>query len=152
MQKEISKKERRERALAMMEQVGISSRWANRRPLEFSGGQRQRLAIARALIMRPDLLILDEALGGLDLSTQAQIADMLRELQVSFSLSYLFISHDLRMAAHLAHTIAVMQDGRIIQSGSVAELFSHPKEGTRDLIRSIPESGVMMETPADSNA
>jgi peptide/nickel transport system ATP-binding protein len=147
----VPSKERHELALAMMEQVGIPSQWADRRPLEFSGGQRQRLAIARALILKPDLLILDEALAGLDLSTQAQIADMLGELQASLSLSYLFISHDLRMAAHLADTIAVMQGGRIVESGSVAELFSYPQEETRDLIRSIPQIGAPVCTSADRN-
>ena len=146
-----SKKERRQRALAAMEQVGLSSQWANRKPLQFSGGQKQRLAIARALILKPDLLILDEALTGLDPSTQAQIADLLRTLQASFSLSYLFISHDLRMAAHLANTIAVMQDGRIAECRSVAELFSSSKQETLDLIRSIPQVAKSLCAPTDYN-
>lgn len=148
---EVSKKERRQRALAAMEQVGISSQWANRRPLQFSGGQKQRLAIARALILKPDLLILDEALAGLDPSTQAQIADLLRTLQASLSLSYLFISHDLHMAAHLANTIAVMQDGKIVECSSVAELFSSPKKETLDLIRSMPQVGQSSCAPTDRN-
>lgn len=152
MQADVPPKERHERVLAIMEQVGLSSQWADRRPLELSGGQRQRLAIARALIMKPDLLILDEALAGLDLSTQAQIADLLRNLQASFSLSYLFISHDLRMAAHLASTIAVMKDGRIVDSRSVADLLSHPQEETRKLIRSIPQVAAPVCTLTDSDA
>ena len=149
----VSPKEWRERALAMMEQVGLSTHWADRRPLEFSGGQRQRLALARALILKPDLLILDEALAGLDPSTQAQMADLLKKLQASLSLSYLFISHDLRMAAQLATTIAVMKDGRIVDDRSIAELFSHPQEDeTRNLIRSIPQVTEPPYTRADRGA
>jgi peptide/nickel transport system ATP-binding protein len=130
----------------MMEQVGIPRQWANRKPLELSGGQRQRLAIARALTLKPAVLILDEALAGLDPGTQAQIANLLRKLQEALSLSYLFITHDLRMAAHLADTIAVMQDGRIVETSSVNELFSNPRHrATRELIESIPR---VTATPA----
>lgn len=136
------KKEGRKQALAMLEQVGIPPECANRSPLEFSGGQRQRLVIARALVLKPRLLILDEALSGLDLSIQAQIANLLFDLQASFSLTYLYISHDLRLAAYLADEIVVMQRGRVVESGSVVDVFSHPQHPhTRVLIASIPGLG-----------
>jgi oligopeptide transport system ATP-binding protein len=141
IQERAGKRERRKQALAMMEQVGIPPEWADRSPLEFSGGQRQRLVIARALVLRPRLLILDEALAGLDLSIQAQIANLLVNLQASFSLTYLYISHDLRLAGYLGDEIAVMQRGKIVESGTVVEVLSHPKHPhTRVLIGSIPGS------------
>ncbi|MFL6353811.1 MAG: ABC transporter ATP-binding protein [Bryobacteraceae bacterium] len=140
IQHRAGKKERRKQALAMLDQVGIPAAWADRSPFEFSGGQRQRIVIARALVLRPRLLILDEALSGLDLSIQAQIANLLLELQGSFSLTYLYISHDLRLAAYLADEMVVMQQGRIVESGSVVEMFSHPHHPhTRVLIASIPK-------------
>jgi len=105
---------RREQAHAMMEQVGISPQWARRSALEFSGGQRQRLAIARALMLKPRLLILDEALSSLDLPIQTQITKLLLDLQASLSLAYLFITHDLGLAARLADRIAVMRAGSIV--------------------------------------
>jgi ABC-type glutathione transport system ATPase component len=140
IQHRAGKRERRKQALAMLEQVGIAPQWADRSPFELSGGQRQRLIIGRALILKPALLILDEALSGLDLSIQAQVANLLLDLQASFSLTYLYISHDLRMAQYLADEIVIMHRGRIVESGSVGDVFSHPKHPhTRGLIASIPE-------------
>ena len=123
----------------MMERVGLSPEWANRWPSEFSGGQRQRLAIARALIVKPTILILDEALSSLDIPIQRQIANLLLDLQTSLGLTYLFISHDLRMAGYMASKIAVMQRGEIVESGDVEDVFSRPQHPhTRVLMTSLP--------------
>jgi ABC-type glutathione transport system ATPase component len=111
-----TKKERRERALDLMERVGLSAETGARLPSELSGGQRRRLAIARALALQPRLLILDEALAGLDLSTQAQICNLLVDLQEASSLTYLLISHDFGLITHLADEVAVLDRGRIVQS------------------------------------
>jgi ABC-type glutathione transport system ATPase component len=121
-----SRAERLEVASEMMERVGISSNWMQRLPHEFSGGQRQRLAIARALVLRPRILILDEVFVGLDLSIQGQIANLLLDLQQTEGLSYICISHDLAIAVHIADTIALMDQGRIVESGTPEEFFKHP--------------------------
>lgn len=119
--------ERRREALRMMDQVGLPAGWADRPVTQFSGGQRQRLAIARALILRPKFLILDEALSGLDLSTQAQVLNLLLRLQETHGLTYLFISHDLTLIAQVADEIDVMHAGGIVERGAATDILRRPK-------------------------
>jgi len=129
--------ERRAMAEMRMKEVGLLPEWLCRSVAEFSGGQRQRLAIARALMMQPKILVLDEALSGLDVSTQAQIANLLLDLQASHSFAYLLISHDLALVARMADTIAVMFVGRMVESGATPQIMAHPQhEATRQLLRS----------------
>src|SRR5438477_11352419 len=109
-----------------MQEVSLSPTWLARSVMEFSAGQRQRLAIARALTTRPKLLVLDEALSGLDLSTEAQITNLLLDLQAAHSLTYLFISHDMALVAHLADAIAVISAGSIVEQGPTAQVISSP--------------------------
>jgi dipeptide transport system ATP-binding protein len=127
IQDRLGKPERREKACAVLERVGISPEKANQRPDEFSGGQRQRLAIARALTLDPKLLILDEALSALDCSVEAQIVNLLLELQSSLGLAYLFITHDFRMAAHISDEVAVMDRGKIVETGPAESVGRAPK-------------------------
>lgn len=139
VQRRLDANERREKVHALLERVGIGSERAGHRPDEFSGGQRQRLAIARALALEPKLLILDEALSALDLSVQAQIANLLIELQASLKLTILFITHDLAMAAHLADEIAVMERGEVVEQGAAGKIVRAPEhEATRRLIAAAP--------------
>jgi len=121
------KSERTVRAVDLMRLVGLPPDAAGRMPGDFSGGQRRRLAIARALALEPKVLILDEALAGLDLSTQAQIANLLLELQEARALTYLWILHDLSMVARLASEVAVIDEGRIVESSPAQELFANPQ-------------------------
>jgi ABC-type glutathione transport system ATPase component len=122
-----NKSERREKALALMEVVGLGAQLGSRVPSELSGGQRRRLAIARSLALEPKLLILDEALTGLDLSTRAQIASLLLRLQAARSLTYVYISHDFDLVACLADEIVVLNNGRIVAS-SAPELVASSRQ------------------------
>jgi ABC-type glutathione transport system ATPase component len=120
----ISGAQRRASIREVMEQVGLPQKWLNRNPLELSGGQRQRVAIARSLTVQPKMLILDEALSALDLSTQGQIGNLLLDLQIRHSLAYLYITHDLAMAGAFAHEVAMISAGRVVRRGSPAEVFT----------------------------
>jgi len=134
--------ERRHAATSLIEKVGLSRDMLRRRPSQFSGGQRQRLAIARALTLNPSLLILDEALTGLDLPVQAQVLQLLRSLREELALTYLFISHDLPLMAEIADEIAIMQRGRIVERGPTRRVLGHPQhEHTRALIAAVPHRG-----------
>jgi ABC-type glutathione transport system ATPase component len=138
IQREGTKLQRRERALELMEQVGLDAKWERKLPLAFSGGQRQRLVIARALALRPSVLILDEALSNLDAANQSLILELLAELQISHSLAYLYISHDLRLVSQFADEVAVMYQGRIVEHKQVHELLAAPEHSyTKELLATV---------------
>ena len=139
--------ERRRQTIDMMERVGLPSRLFNSYPMQLSGGQRQRVAIARALVVRPELLICDEPTSALDVSVQAQILNLLLDLQTEFKLTYVLISHNLAVVQHMAQRVAVMYLGRIVEEGAMESVFKSPKHPyTQALLRSVltPEPGLGM--------
>lgn len=136
-------KERANRVREVLELSGLSRRFLGRRPHEFSGGQRQRIAIARALATNPEVLVADEAVSALDVSTRNQILNLLKDLQDELGLSYLFISHDLDVVSHLAHDIAVMYLGEIVEQGKTDQIFGSPSHPyTRALISATPSTSL----------
>jgi peptide/nickel transport system ATP-binding protein len=131
--------ERRAAARELLDKVGLPAASMDKYPHEFSGGQRQRIAIARCLTLKPEVLICDESVSALDASVQAQLLNLLQDLQDEYRMSYLFISHDLAVVRYMADEVMVMKDGEIVEHAGTEEIYSDPKHPyTRALLASIP--------------
>src|SRR4051812_34548857 len=147
-QPKLSREEREERVVKALEDVGLKPDTRNRYPHEFSGGQRQRISIARAVVLEPDFVVLDEPTSALDMLIQAQMVDLLRELQRRRDLTYMFISHDLRVVASLASHLIVMRGGKVVEEGQAAELFKNPKT---DYTRALFAAAFRLETAGNGS-
>jgi ABC-type oligopeptide transport system ATPase subunit len=134
-----SRRERRARVRELLDVVGFNPDFENRYPHEFSGGQRQRIGVARALALNPDLIVCDEPVSALDVSIQAQILNLLKDLQRDFGLTYLFVSHDLAVVRSMSDDIAVMKDGKIVESGPADDVYERPRHPyTKALLVAVP--------------
>lgn len=128
-----------ERVAHLLEKVGLQADHLHRYPHEFSGGQRQRIGIARALAVEPEFIICDEPVSALDVSVQAQIVNLLQDLQVEFKLTYLFIAHDLAVVEHISDTVLVMTEGKLVEQASADMLYANPRHPyTRKLLEAVP--------------
>jgi len=140
--------EREQRARALLQKVGLETSAFARYPHEFSGGQRQRVAIARCLTLQPEVLVLDEAVSALDVSVQAQVLNLLRDLQDELGLAYVFISHDLGVVRYMADEVLVMKDGVVVeQAGAEAILAAPTQDYTRALLAAVPRGWHAAVTP-----
>jgi len=147
---DLSKPKKLERIYELMDAVGLNRDFANRYPHAFSGGQRQRIGIARALALNPKFIVCDEPIAALDVSIQAQVVNLLEELQEQFGLTYMFISHDLSMVRHIADRVAVMYLGVIVELAPVHELYDHPQHPyTEALLSAVPEPDPSLEGGKD---
>jgi len=135
----MSRAERADRVRWLLEKVGLSARHVNRYPHEFSGGQRQRIGIARALATNPKIVIADEPVSALDVSIQAQVINLMQDLQEEFGLSYIFIAHDLSVVRHISNRIAVMSWGNIVEIGPAEQIYKHPQhQYSKTLLAAAP--------------
>lgn len=131
--------EQQKTVIKMLQRVGLTQADMQKYPHEFSGGQRQRIGIARALVLNPKVVVCDEPVSALDVSIQAQILILLKELQHEMGLSYLFITHDLRVVRHIADEVVVMKQGKVVEQGSVERIYEDPQQAyTKDLLKAIP--------------
>lgn len=141
-----SARERDEMVADILHKVGLAPEHANRYPHQFSGGQRQRVGIARALIMNPKLIIADECISALDMSIQAQVVNLMKDLQQENGLAYLFIAHDLSMVKYISDRIGVLHLGYLLETGTTEEIFSHPVHPyTKSLLSAIPHPNPLLE-------
>jgi len=137
---EMNRSDRRARVAELLQQVGLASDMMERYPHEFSGGQRQRIGIARALAVKPSFIVCDEPVSALDVSVQAQIVNLLQDLQEQLGLTYLFIAHDLAVVEHISDHVLVMYQGKIVESASADQIYENPQHDyTRKLLAAVPK-------------
>ena len=137
---EMNRNERKDRVAELLDLVELTPDFVDRYPHEFSGGQRQRIGIARALAVKPDFIVCDEAVSALDVSVQAQVVNLLQDLQEQLGLTYLFIAHDLAVVEHISDEILVMYRGEIVEAASASEIYSNPQHKyTRRLLEAVPQ-------------